>query len=378
MLPASASARSWLTNEKDSSHAVRQFIRAFSYLTGIRKERPATRRLIVFLLSAILALSACGGGAAVTGEPTALPAVKADTRVIADGHVVPVGSADLSFPTTGIVDEVLVAEGDHVEAGQLLATLGNARQSASLLQAQAEVQRARGPARPGEGRLARAGNRERPGCRRDRAGQARRAECGVDACPDRCGAGERRPGASRARQGEIRAEHLRRCGSEGGHGQRRRESAGGAGRVRSGRRTAGVGREPAGAGAGTAHERIQRRKGARTKARSVGRMPRMSRTRRPSWTAPGPTFRAFRRRRGQPTSQPPRLKSGGRSRSSTCSWPVRRPKRCAHPRPTLPPRKPDWPSRRRRWTRPNCERHLPVPWRPWTQSSASRLGRVLP
>jgi HlyD family secretion protein len=104
-----------------------------------------TSLALILLFGALLALAGCQPRAPQTGlndGPTPMPAVKADTRVIADGHVVPVQSADLSFSTTGIVEEVLVAEGDQVEPGQLLARLGNARQTASLLQAQADAQRA--------------------------------------------------------------------------------------------------------------------------------------------------------------------------------------------------------------------------------------------
>lgn len=101
--------------------------------------------LFASALLALVTLTGCQTLAPQTGPndgPTPMPAVKADSRVIADGHVVPIRSADLSFSTTGIIEEVLVAEGDQVEAGQLLARLGNARQTASLLQAEADAQRA--------------------------------------------------------------------------------------------------------------------------------------------------------------------------------------------------------------------------------------------
>jgi HlyD family secretion protein len=104
------------------------------------------RRVIpVIAFLALVALAGCQAAAPQTGPsdgPTPMQAVKADNRVIADGHVVPIQSADLSFSTTGIVEEVMVAEGDRVEPGQLLARLGNARQTASVLQAQADAQRA--------------------------------------------------------------------------------------------------------------------------------------------------------------------------------------------------------------------------------------------
>ena len=69
-------------------------------------------------------------------EPTLAP-VKADTSVLADGAVVPARVAVLSFPTGGIVAEVLVAEGDTVTAGQPLVRLDAARQRASVAQAEA-------------------------------------------------------------------------------------------------------------------------------------------------------------------------------------------------------------------------------------------------
>ncbi len=81
--------------------------------------------------------------AQVTPEATeALPAVKAGNEVVADAVVVPVQSARLSLPTGGIVAEVLVAEGDAVEAGQVLLRLESARQAAAVAQAEAQLLRA--------------------------------------------------------------------------------------------------------------------------------------------------------------------------------------------------------------------------------------------
>lgn len=100
------------------------------------------------LLAGIIVLSACSSrGQAVAGsaagtDPTPLPPVKADSRIVADGKVVPVLSADLSLPTGGTVAEVFVAEGDQVVAGQLLLRLNAARQLAGVAQAEAEVRRA--------------------------------------------------------------------------------------------------------------------------------------------------------------------------------------------------------------------------------------------
>jgi multidrug resistance efflux pump len=68
--------------------------------------------------------------------------VKASDDVVADAVVVPVQHARLSLPTGGIVAEVLVAEGDAVEAGQMLMRLDSARQAAAVAQAEAQLRRA--------------------------------------------------------------------------------------------------------------------------------------------------------------------------------------------------------------------------------------------
>jgi HlyD family secretion protein len=98
------------------------------------------RSFLVFLPFAML-LAACNGVAS-TATPTAIPAVKADTRIIADGHVVPIRSADLSFGVSGTVDEVLISEGDAVTMDQPLIRLSNARQRAAVAQSEADLQRA--------------------------------------------------------------------------------------------------------------------------------------------------------------------------------------------------------------------------------------------
>jgi HlyD family secretion protein len=76
---------------------------------------------------------------AAQAEPPA--AQRADDRVVVDGRVVPVQRADLSLATSGILAEVLVAEGDQVEAGQPLMRLQAAQQQAAVAQAQAQLTR---------------------------------------------------------------------------------------------------------------------------------------------------------------------------------------------------------------------------------------------
>src|SRR5690606_16909326 len=74
--------------------------------------------------------------------PTPLPAIESAPQIIVDAVVVPARFAELSLATSGIVAEVLVAEGDFVEAGQVLARLENERQVIAIAQAEAQVRSA--------------------------------------------------------------------------------------------------------------------------------------------------------------------------------------------------------------------------------------------
>ena len=73
---------------------------------------------------------------------TALPPVEAAREVVAEAKVVPVQYATLSLPTDGIVSQVLVTEGEYVEADQLLVRLQSAQQAAAVAQAEAGLRRA--------------------------------------------------------------------------------------------------------------------------------------------------------------------------------------------------------------------------------------------
>jgi HlyD family secretion protein len=73
------------------------------------------------------------------GVPTALPA---PDLVSAEGVLVPIRDAALAFRLTGRVAEVLVAEGDRVEAGQPLLRLESAELRAAVAQAEAGVDQA--------------------------------------------------------------------------------------------------------------------------------------------------------------------------------------------------------------------------------------------
>lgn len=63
-------------------------------------------------------------------------------EIVVDGRLVPAVSADLSLAVSGIVAEVLVEEGETVNAGQLILRLDPSQQQVTVAQAQAELQRA--------------------------------------------------------------------------------------------------------------------------------------------------------------------------------------------------------------------------------------------
>jgi multidrug efflux pump subunit AcrA (membrane-fusion protein) len=88
-----------------------------------------------------------GGWEALTGAtaeatPTALPAIQSSPEVIVDAVVVPARFATLSLSASGIVAEVMVNEGDRVDAGQVIAQLENERQVIAIAQAEARVRSA--------------------------------------------------------------------------------------------------------------------------------------------------------------------------------------------------------------------------------------------
>jgi len=102
------------------------------------------KQIWLFLIVALV-LSACGQAA----TPTPLPTVAVDnsangtsstsTEAVASGEVVPVQVVKLSFPLTGIVKSVNVAEGDPVKAGDTLAQLDTTILEAQVAQAKANV-----------------------------------------------------------------------------------------------------------------------------------------------------------------------------------------------------------------------------------------------
>ncbi len=100
----------------------------------------------ILVLSAVV-LSACDmmGQTGATAEPTRaavaqVQPTKTSDRIVSEGVVVPVQYTYLSFETQGVVEEVMVAEGETVEAGGLIARLkGSAQLEAAVTAAELEL-----------------------------------------------------------------------------------------------------------------------------------------------------------------------------------------------------------------------------------------------
>jgi multidrug resistance efflux pump len=89
---------------------------------------------LALLLLAGLLLTGCSAPGATSdaeAELTPSPDLPPSNAVVADGRVIPVQSAELSLETGGVVSEILVQEGDSVEAGQPLVRLTTSDQLAA-------------------------------------------------------------------------------------------------------------------------------------------------------------------------------------------------------------------------------------------------------
>lgn len=99
---------------------------------------------VVLFTVLVLSLSACSGAgqptaAQSTAEPT-LPPVRSASSIMAEGRVVPAQESELSLPVSGVVAEVLVAEGSQVKAGQPLVRLvGDEQLSSAVAAAELEL-----------------------------------------------------------------------------------------------------------------------------------------------------------------------------------------------------------------------------------------------
>jgi multidrug efflux pump subunit AcrA (membrane-fusion protein) len=92
-------------------------------------------KLAVFLVS-VLSIAACGSAQA-TPEATQVPTVVADDTIVAEGKLEPIHYTELSLNASGLVSEVLLAEGDKVNAGDVIARL-DAGEAETLESAQAK------------------------------------------------------------------------------------------------------------------------------------------------------------------------------------------------------------------------------------------------
>ena len=118
-----------------------------------REETTSSKRWIWVTLIVVLVVVALGGGAwfyfgqqrfdVRTATSAAPSAGGGDTAVLqATGYVTARRQATVSAQITGTLTQVLIEEGDHVNAGQILATLEDTSQKAMLAQAQAQLRAA--------------------------------------------------------------------------------------------------------------------------------------------------------------------------------------------------------------------------------------------
>jgi len=104
-----------------------------------------TRWTTLVTLALVLATAGCAPTATVTPIPTiALDSTGLlEVKIVqASAEIVPAQEAQLSFVISGPIKEVIVEEGDVVEPGQILATLGAPELEYGVLQAEAAVREA--------------------------------------------------------------------------------------------------------------------------------------------------------------------------------------------------------------------------------------------
>ena len=71
------------------------------------------RKFLITLLGVSMVLTACASsGNAQKPTLEAIPTVMADTAIIAEGHLEPIHYAEIAFNTSGVVNEVLMHEGE--------------------------------------------------------------------------------------------------------------------------------------------------------------------------------------------------------------------------------------------------------------------------
>src|SRR5262245_23944166 len=96
--------------------------------------------VVALVLGAAFTLMNTGGSRASQVDPTTtLPSPDNNRIVVAEAKLVPAQKSALTVAQGGIVAEVLVKEGDRVQAGQTLVRLASAEQEAAVARAEAEL-----------------------------------------------------------------------------------------------------------------------------------------------------------------------------------------------------------------------------------------------
>ena len=98
--------------------------------------------IIGVLILASVSLSACSAAPTAAAAP-ATTVTSAETGTTAEGRILPLQSANLSFNIGGQVAEIPVKEGDTVKAGDVIARLKNESLRAAVAEAQAGVDAAK-------------------------------------------------------------------------------------------------------------------------------------------------------------------------------------------------------------------------------------------
>lgn len=94
---------------------------------------------LILFVSASLLLAACGGSSTVAAATPTIAPVKDNSAIKAEGKLQPAQSVNLSFVTGGEVVEVLVKEGDTVQAADVIARVKSDAQQAAVARAEAGV-----------------------------------------------------------------------------------------------------------------------------------------------------------------------------------------------------------------------------------------------
>ncbi len=99
--------------------------------------------LAIALLIVVTLVSCQTGNKVANPSPTPKPtdqSTSPQSRLVFEGEAVPVNNVTLSFPVNGVIEQVLVTEGDKVDQGEIIARLkGSEKQKAAVSAAQSEL-----------------------------------------------------------------------------------------------------------------------------------------------------------------------------------------------------------------------------------------------